>query len=438
MKRYCIVFLLAILCMLDAEAKAANWYVRPNGASYGTSTGANWTNAWSGFAGINWSSVACGDTIWVAGGDYSQNLQTFKNCTSGSQLFVRRARGDAAESTGASGWSVALNATIKHSGSIVNGNGNWYTVSGATSANPAAFGSYGWVITKTGTACSSPIDFPNGATASNLKFEYLSLQGPAANWTGDCRGIDDTPFSSATNHTFSHLQITGFESGMYVAGTQAHVSEYIDMSNIRGNATIHPNLYYIINSSNGTIRYSRFHHSAASGTGIAFSDGGVFNNWMILGNSFYRNNQSSGTAINVQESAIVGLKLYNNTFNDNGINLYLSGGATCSTGSESKNNITYGSGGSVNCGTSSNNMTISSSPNPFVNLAGDDYNIISTTGASYPRNAGTSLPLNGFFEFDASGNRRGADGVWDVGAFEATGVSAGLVPPPPPTNLTVN
>jgi hypothetical protein len=69
--------------------------------------------------------------------------------------------------------------------------------------------------------------------------------------------------------------------------------------------------------------------------------------------------------------------------------------------------------------------------NPFANSAARDYRLIRAT------NAGISLPPP--YNVDMFGNVRGADGVWDRGAFEFTSV----IPPPlrlipnPPTNVQV-
>jgi len=304
-------------------------------------------------------------------------------------------------------------------------------VSGRTSASG---GNYGWLINFPGVTSGTGIDFPNGSNASFITVEYMEIRGPdIMGFTGDGRGIDDTPGSSSTDHTFSHVKIIGWESGIYIAGTNNHVSEYVDMSHIRSDGVLHPNLYYIIGSSGGIIRHSRFYDSAASGTGIAFSDGGPWNNWTIHGNVFYNMSSASGTAINVQEAAIVGLKLYNNTFYNNAINLYLSG-SSCGSGSESKNNLVYGSGGGVSCGTTSNNMTASS--NPFVNSAAGDFRIVGTVGTNMPRDKGTAL--GSAYSVGPDGTVRGADGAWDVGAFEFGGsCTSCTTPPAAPTNVTV-
>ena len=414
-------------------AVAANWYVRPSG---GGGTGTSWTDAWNGLNNINWGSVSCGDTIWVAGGTYTQDLSPKKNCTSASRLYIRRARSDAPECTGASGWSSSFDSTVEmYRTTITFESYNYITVSGRTTASG---GGYGWLINFPGVSSGIGIEWPNGSTGSYITVEYMEVRGPntagtSYHFTDDGRGIDDTPFSSATNHTFSHMKIWGWESGIYIAGTNNHISEYIEMIYIQSDGTMHPNLYYIIGSANGIIRYSKFHNSAASGTGIAFSDGGPWNNWSIYGNLFYDMTNSYGAALGVQDAAIVGLKIYNNTFSNNYMNINLSS-ASCGSGCETRNNIFHGSGGSVNCGTTSNNLSTSSS-SVFVNLGGKDFHIVSNTGSGYPRNAGTKL--SSYFTTDMDGVVFGADGTWDIGAYEYSSSGPSPTPPTAPTGLKV-
>ena len=69
-----------------------------------------------------------------------------------------------------------------------------------------------------------------------------------------------------------------------------------------------------------------------------------------------------------------------------------------------------------------------SSSNPFVNSASYNWNLASDT------NAGTSThSLVAGNDVDMNGVARGADGVWDRGAFQISGSAS---PPAPPTNLT--
>ena len=413
-----IIFISMILLLLFSTFSfAGNWYVRPNGGSYGSENGTNWSNAYDGFSDISWGSVSCGDTIWIAGGTYTQDLVPAKNCTSGSQLYIRRARSDASECTGATGWSSGFDSTVEmYRHSITFGSYNWITVSGRTISTG---GNLGWLINFPSVSSGIGVEWPNGSNGSDIKLEYMEIRGPntsntAYAFTNDGRGVDDTPFSSATRHTFSHMKIWAWESPFYLGGTAYHTSEYVEILYTKSNGVQHPNIYYIIGSSNGIIRYSKIHDNSASGTGVAFSDGGPWNNWQIYGNLFYDNSSSSGAAINIQESAAAGMKIFNNTFINNGMNLYLSGGGSCGSGSENRNNLFYGTGGTLSCGTASNNVTTTTSA--FINYASKDFHIVSNTGGSYPRNAGTSL--SSYFTTDLDGVTFGGDGTWDVGAYE--------------------
>lgn len=74
---------------------------------------------------------------------------------------------------------------------------------------------------------------------------------------------------------------------------------------------------------------------------------------------------------------------------------------------------------------------------PFVDLAGNNLQIVTNIGATYPRNKGLAQAAT--FNMDAFGNMRGSDGTWDIGYHES-----GLNVPPsgndtnPPVILTSN
>lgn len=268
----------------------------------------------------------------------------------------------------------------------------------------------------------------------------MEVRGPdILNFDGDGRGVDDTPFSSAHHHTFSHMKISGWESGFYIGGTSDHVSEYVELARIQSDGVLHPNLYYIVNSANGTIRYGNIHHSCASGVGIGFSDGGPWDNWKIYGNVFHHmmgtlnggsDCEGSGYAFGIQDAAITNLKIFNNTF-FNVANWMNVTSASCGAGTETRNNLAYGGASIGTCGTTSN--TVNAMTNPFLNSAAGDYRIVNTVGAGFPRDQGVDLGSS--YRFDPDGVLRGADGYWDVGAFEIPGWNG--FPPGAPQNLKV-
>ena len=68
----------------------------------------------------------------------------------------------------------------------------------------------------------------------------------------------------------------------------------------------------------------------------------------------------------------------------------------------------------------------------MTNLAGGDAHL---SAASVLRNRGAALTADGLLNADMDGNVRGADGSWDIGAFEFPAAAPATIAPP--TNVTV-
>lgn len=423
----CVSLLAAMfLGAVSCGAEAANWYVRPNGGGYGAKNGTDWNNAFNGFSGISWGAVACGDTIWVAGGNYTQALLPAKKCTSTARLSIRRARGDASAATSAAGWTSSFDSTVHQTdGILFNGDWDYITISGRTQASG---GSNGWWMDFRGRTAGAGIEIANNASADYNVIEYMDLQGPGnITYSGNGRAIDGTAFSNAEGNVFSHLKIWEWESAIYVAGIHGTVFEWLDVFDIQPAnwSAYHPNGLYAIGSTRTTVRYSKFHKGPkgyGTGEGIFFQKTGGCSDWKIYGNVFYNLDYSGLKAIELA-SSVPNLKIYNNTFDNVLAPLYLSA-ATCATGAEMKNNLFYATS-AASCGATSNNLAATT--NPFVNRSGGDYHIVSTVGAGYPRNAGTNL--SAVFTTDMDGNVFGADGAWDIGAYEYATASPTLQPP---------
>jgi Bacterial Ig domain len=426
----CMVALIGLL-LGPLGLHAANFYVRPNGGDYGAENGTDWSNAFDGFNDIAWASISPGDTVWVAGGTYTQSLAPGKSGTAGARIAVRRARSDSLECTGVAGWNALFDSVVHQVRSgIVMLDYNYTTVSGR-----ASDGSNGWWIDFKGTTQGIGISFPNGADASHNLFEYMDIEGAGnldITWgPGDSRAIDASCFSSASDNCFSRLKIWDWAEGAVVAGMSSPIFEYIDMFDLGAQNWVqyHPNGIIILGGANvnGIVRYSRFHSGPDGlgvGEGIFFeqSSGGS-NGWRIYGNIFYDLNHAGWKAIEIT-TGVSNLLIYNNVFDNIGPleAIYNAGGAT----GETKNNLFYSVVGTGKVGVFASNL-VASSQNVFVNRAGKDYHIIATTGADYPRNAGAPLTADGFVERDMDGNLRGSDGTWDIGAYEY--VSGGVTAP---------
>lgn len=426
MKKLCLI-ITTLLLLLTSEALAANWYVRPDGGTYGSENGTNWSNAYDGFSDISWASVSAGDTIWVAGGTYTQDLTPEKSGTSGSRIYVRRARSDSTDCTSATGWSSGFDTTINHtSASIVFLNYNYLTISGATTA---AGGTQGWHITFSGQTGGAAIQWPNDSTGSYNVVEWIDVEGPGfINYTLDGRGIDATCFSEASNNTFSHCKIHDWESTVYVGGMNYVTFEYCEFYNVRAinSAEFHPNMVYLSDADYFTFRYNYVHGWIGEGIFWTNNDDDV-NTALIYGNLFV-NTKDGGETTKVLQPDNIGtithLHIWNNVF-DNNYNV-LSGDSDFSS-CESYNNIITRNGTSnpfAGTGwTTGTNLVSDSGTGIFLSI-GTDYHITETIGASYARNAGTNMSAQ--FTTDYDGNTFGADGTWDIGAYE---YDAGGTPP---------
>jgi len=410
-----------------------NWYVRPNGGSYGSENGSDWNNAFDGFSDIAWASIAAGDTIWVAGGTYTQDLVPAKSGTSGSRIAVRRARTDATECTGAGGWNSSFASTITQStASIVINSYNYITISGRTTA---AGGTQGWLIDFTGATSGTGIEWPNGANGSYNIIEYVDIQGPGyITYSSDGRGIDATPFSSATNNTFSYCKIHDWESTVYLGGFDYCTFDHCELYNARAvnSAVFHPNLMYMIDADHLTFRYNYVHASIGEGLFWTNNDDDV-SGADIYGNLFV-NTKDGGSTTKVIQPDNVGtftaLRIWNNVFDNNYNVLY---GDSAFSSCECRNNIITRNGTSNPFGgtgwTVSNNLVSNTGTGIFTTL-GSDYHIGSADSPA--RNVGYNLST--FFTLDRDGNTFGADGTWDVGAYEYDG---GGTPPTGTITLSV-
>lgn len=93
-----------IFVLLSGPAVAGSWYV-DNATHGGADNGTSWANAWTSFAGVDWSRIQPGDTVYVSGGAASQ---TYKDSWSVG-----------ASGTAANPITIAVGQDAGHSGKVV-------------------------------------------------------------------------------------------------------------------------------------------------------------------------------------------------------------------------------------------------------------------------------------------------------------------------------
>lgn len=79
-----------IVFFLTINLFATDWYVKNGGT--GSNNGTSWTNAWTSFSSINWSSVNAGDYIYIDGGTtsvtYTTGINIGKSGSTGNYIYI--------------------------------------------------------------------------------------------------------------------------------------------------------------------------------------------------------------------------------------------------------------------------------------------------------------------------------------------------------------
>ncbi len=432
--------LIAILLALSAlSAHAADRYVRP-GAS-GNGSGSDWNNAYTSLP----SSLNRGDTYWLADGSYGS--RAFNDPMSGSAVIALRKATPASHGT-STGWSDAYGdgqATFND----MNFDSGYYVIDGAKRnesdwTNSAAYG-----IRNSGSLYSSRLSSNSGACADNLTFRYVDVGANVGS------GVSSAPSSglylggfgggslACENWTLHRSHVHNTKIHIQCAGCSGLLVEYTHFGTGWGKEAIRGQVY----ASNMTVRNSVFKDSCQRDPGdstsgctaeIALWDGSGFDNNEVYGNVFHKttNEINTGGVVVIGGNGVswVGpgasnAKVFNNTISGykDGTSIIVLNGS----GNACRNNVWYGIAGGVgtgcNASSASNNSVLSSSP--FIGAAQGDFRLAAGT------QAGTALGSP--YDVDMKGAKRGADGVWDLGAYEYSAGGTAVQQLSPPINLTV-
>lgn len=328
-----------------------------------------------------------------------------------------------AADSGVAGYSSAL-----HDGQAVFGsitfNDPYYTVDGKTRtetnnfAEPAGYGF---------RATSLNADSGNGDNADELIVRYVQVGGAWS--TNPSDGTIET-YSHCVRFVYDQVNVTFtrcyFHNGINLAmihGSDGFIFEYCTFAYGWGKEAI---TAMNAGADNLVTRYCGFFnstrknaHDPSSGLTAeigAFGPGLTQTGWEIYGNWFSstvtdsaRNQVIIVGGYDVTDTA-VNCKVYNNTF----ANILDAGSGSAiilysGSGNEARNNYFYNSAiTGVTANATSHNITNAS--DLFVNYANLDLRLDAAT------TAGTTL--TGDYASDPNGLTRGADGTFDVGAFE--------------------
>lgn len=449
---------LALGLGMTFEAAAATYHVRPGARG----DGSDWSNA----LGALPSSLERGATYYLAAGNYAR--RSFNDAESGSELItIKKATQDSHGSD--AGWqgSYAGQAVfaadwVFHKGHyLIDGqardDGDWQDI--------AAYGiniSVGRASQENDMICG--IMIPERVT--NITLRNIAISGPGCGYGQVAgRGINIAG-GGAVDIKLKKCLIRNTAVPILTRGVQGMVVEHCWIGpNFAIYDGYHCEGWSDSNSNNVIIRNNRFVDimNTAFIALISTSGGAPHYNWHIYGNVFMHHPRSvwdgmgvgDGIIAVINKNTAINWRVYNNTIvNTRGwfASINLPG-----TGSTVVNNMWYHlgtnpQGGPTGIGIAAehkggswiclaNGAAINPSArgvgdvigtnDPFIDWGSGDVHLNADALGSLPIDNGTPGPAD-WDRIDPAGRERGADGKWDIGAFEYV---ASAVKPSPPVNL---
>jgi hypothetical protein len=469
---YIIALLLGLLFVqFVPQLSAENLYVTPSGA--GSHTGADWNNAFAGFAGVAWGSgphqLGAGDILWVAGGSYTtvdgnNAILTIKGSGSaGSPIAIKRCLSSNTECISAAGWKPEYDSQVILSGAFAEiylynpndsgGNGRYITIDGQITdgirVNMADGASYRGMNL-----------YCQGST--NTTIRYVGFYGPQtdgfdsylflnSNWLMELHGSSDPTKQRLKDLTIEHCTIAGAHDAAMLESIDGLTIQYCDVHTLGSDARSEQHIDGFFNTlvDHLIFRYNVVHDSDINDGALYYYTGNSVGHYWpskyhyIYGNIFrdFVRAPASNAIIKIKSGDIDNGPFYvwGNTVV--GVNYFMLLGGPLATDSMSyaQNNLFV----------DVDNPTPATDPNLTVDhqiTKGSESQFVSWNGthpaapfnwqnardlhlATSTSSAGTTLSSP--YSVDMDGKTRGADGFWDIGAYEE------FAKIPPPSNLRI-
>jgi len=419
-------------------SNGSNHYVL-KGAT-GSNNGSSWTNAWSEMSQIGWSSVACGDTIWIGGGTYTTGLTINKTCTASTPLTIQSVLSTDSVPTAAAGYtSAVLNKVIILNSGVNLSGGAFVTLNGRV-GSPSE-NNFGISVQCNDTAGVKGCNAFSGAgsgSLTNFTVTYVEMYGPPCVLNEDCGGGGASGFNVApasnkvVNLLLDHDWIHQWGEAIRTCNWSNATIQYTDIDTTHNDGMQHEDVMYNYAQTNLTMRYNRIWGSPNDG--IFFDFGGT-NGFYFYGNVFYG---SGGEYIVFKPGYTNALNVYvyNNVFEANGNGDYSWGwldftGASSSSGAVENNvfeNVAFsGTMPSPNYNAYSVSSYKDNGAQSFVYTPGTQFvnepDPNEYTAANFQLTAagqttfGRGVALATPYNQNPAGATRGASGIWYIGAY---------------------
>ena len=440
MKRFLFLTLLLTPILIGTvSAQAANHFVLAG--ALGNKSGNDWTNAYTTLP----ATLIRGDIYYIGAGSYP--AYTFDDPHSGT-TFITIKKATVADHGTDVGWQASYAAQAVFQSTLHFSNG-YYVFDGQTRNESDWFdgAAYGFRVDHNNQDQNISIYNQSLATPNiTVKYVYVNSQvGNLPDVTIARYAINTDTQGGPTNSglVFSRMFVNGSNNVWFLRTTSGAILEYSASQNASGNSANHGevvNLYY--SASNAIIRHNIFRNEyVPSGSTAMIAVCCGTNSIQVYGNVF-SNFRAGDGAIGYLGGTVANSVIYNNTIDQ--CNVASGGGANggIALGSSTtliQNNLFTNCTRAPLCCTHDYNAFSDSTDQGeahaqlnvdssiYVSYAAQDFRLARATAAG--------LALAAPFNVDRTAATRGADGVWDRGAFETSG---GTPAPPAPTNLRIS
>lgn len=408
----------------SVSSNTVAFYVRKSAT--GANNGSDWNNAWNDISKIQWGTttgkVGPNAIVYVAGGTYS-SFTPGASGTPNARIIIRKASSTIPDCVNASGWNSSFDSQVVVGGTDTGvtfaGAGSYLTIDGVVDSGIR-------IITPNSSGASISFDkATTGVTLTNL--DLAGPGGPTAiNMNGDNRGIDATAWNGSiyepiNNLILTHCRVHGQVNNLWLMNVNDSVFEYSKFydsaaANSAGPTGLHANVVATSNSKRIQWRYNEIYNHQVEGIMFIF---GQAQDWFIYGNVWHDGMTGVSRILEVQDGVEGPIYFYNNTVVNVVMGLRTANGGSYAAGSKARNNIFWNAGNysglsdvnydlsSVSIGEANGVVT---STSPFVN---GSFRLSSTSPAK-----NVAIDLGMPYNLDPDGKIRGADGMWDIGAYE--------------------